>query len=230
MFFSGHIRGDLLVARPHEKEELLRMGFRGQFYGLESFNYESAKTIGKGMQSDKLKQGMLDVRDYFTKHGSKQYRGTIALIAGLPYESEESFISSYNWLLENWSDQSIIINPLEIYQKSALNVSLFEQSFEKYGYREITDIPTNLPDMVNGPQLSRNVMIWENDYTNYYRIRKIVKDVMSSGWEKFSRISFNLSADLSGNGIEHTLSLKGQEIDEEEHKKFAAEYIRKKLQ
>jgi len=230
LFFSGHIRGDLLVARPHEKEELLRMGFRGQFYGLESFNYESAKTIGKGMQSDKLKQGMLDVRDYFTKHGSKQYRGTIALIAGLPYESEESFISSYNWLLENWSDQSIIINPLEIYQKSALNVSLFEQSFEKYGYREITDIPTNLPDMVNGPQLSRNVMIWENDYTNYYRIRKIVKDVMSSGWEKFSRISFNLSADLSGNGIEHTLSLKGQEIDEEEHKKFAAEYIRKKLQ
>ena len=229
LFFSGHIRGDLLVARPQEKEELLRMRFRGQFYGIESFNYQSAKTIGKGMQSERLKQGLLDVRDYFTKHGSGLYRGTIALIAGLPYESEQSIADNYKWLVNNWSDQSIIVNALEIYKSSPINVSLFEQNYEKYGYREMTDIPTDLSGLWNGPSMSRNVMYWENDYTNYFRIRKLVNELMQDNWEKFSRISFNLSADLSGKGIEHTLALKSQEINEEEHIQFANAYIEKKL-
>lgn len=229
LFFSGHIRGDLLVARPHEKEELLRMGFSGQFYGLESFNYESAKTIGKGMQSDKLKQGMLDVRDYFLKHGNKRYRGTIALIAGLPYESEQSIINNYNWLLENWVDQSIIVNALEIYKSSPINASLFEQNFEKYGYREMKEIPEDTSGLWKGPSMSRNVVNWENDHTNYFRIRKLVNDLMQDNWKKFSRISFNLSADLSGKGIDHTLSLKSQSIDEQEQRDFADSYIRKKL-
>lgn len=229
LFFSGHIRGDLLVARPQEKEELLRMNFKGHFYGLESFNYESAKTIGKGMQSDKLKQGMLDVRDYFLKNGNGRYRGTIALIAGLPYESEDSIRNNYKWLVDNWSDQSIIVNALEIYRSSPINASLFEQNFEKYGYREMTEIPSDLTDLWNGPSLSRNVVHWENDHTNYFRIRKLVSELMRDNWDKFSRISFNLSADLSGKGIDHTLSLKTQDIDEERQREFTQQYIQKKL-
>lgn len=231
VFFNAHIRGDLLVSRPQDKEELLRMGVRSHFYGLESFNYESAKVCGKGMQSEKLKQGMLDIKDYFTKHGNKRYRGTIALIAGLPYESEESIIESYNWLIENWSTQSVMINPLDIYRSTAVGTkSVFEENFEKFGYREMSN--TNgwdISKLARGPQFVKDVLIWENDHTNYFRIRQIVTDLQKNPDQNFYRIAFNLAADLSGKGLDHSLSIKDNDCDEEEHRIFASQYIKKKL-
>lgn len=230
LFFNAHIRGDLLVGRPQDKEELLRLGVRAHFYGIESFNYESAKVCGKGMKSEKLKEGLLEVKDYFTKNGNGRYRGTIALIAGLPYETEQSIIDNYNWLINNWQDQSVMINPLDIYKSSPDNVSLFEKNFEKYGYREMTNTEGwNLDGLARGPQFVKNVTIWENDYTNYYRIRKLVTDITKDTIDKFYRISFNLAADLSGKDIDHSLSIRSNHIDYDEHKIFAAQYIKKKL-
>jgi hypothetical protein len=207
------------------------MGIRAHFYGLESFNYESAKTCGKGMKGDKLKQGMLDIKDYFKTYGNGRYRGTIALIAGLPYETEESIVSNYNWLLDNWTDQSMMLNPLDIYKSSISNISLFEQNLEKYGYREMADttgweLTKNMP---RGPQFVKNIMIWENDYTNYYKIRKLVADLKKDTYCNFHRISYNLPGDLSNRGLDYTLSIKGDLPIDSEQREFTSQYITKKL-
>ena len=67
-YFTGFLRADLLVSRPKDKEELLRMGFLGHFYGIETFNHDTGKIIGKGMNPDKLQQGLIDVRKYLSEN------------------------------------------------------------------------------------------------------------------------------------------------------------------
>lgn len=231
-FFNAHIRGDLLVARPQDKEQLLRMGVRAHFYGVESFNHESAKVCGKGMESERLKQGLLDIREYFQTHGNGLYRGTIALIAGLPFETEEKIAESYQWLLDNWMDQSMMINPLDIYKNSAMNQSKFEQNYEKYGYRDMAEediVGWDESSLASGPGFVSNVVIWENDYTNYFKIRKLVKDLRQNGFHDFKQISFNLSGDLSGKDLNHMMTLTGHQLNKEQHRAFADRYIERKL-
>ena len=104
--FSGFIRADLVVARPHEREELLRMNFLGQYYGIETFNHASGKAVGKGMDPEKLKQGLLDLKKYYLSENRKVYRGTISLILGLPHETIETLENTQQWLVDNWQDQA----------------------------------------------------------------------------------------------------------------------------
>ena len=41
------------------------MGLRSHFYGLETFHQPAGKSIGKGINTDKLKEGLLKVQDWF---------------------------------------------------------------------------------------------------------------------------------------------------------------------
>jgi len=137
-WFSGYIRADLLISRPQDKEHLLRMNFLGQYYGIESFKYESAKAVGKGMRSERLKQGLLELKQYFTSR--KQYRGHISLIVGLPHDSKNDIINSYNWLKQYWFDQAISFHTLYIPNiKGSEKQSKFSFNRAKYGYTESTN-------------------------------------------------------------------------------------------
>ena len=111
--FGGYIRADLLHIRPGDIEHLARMQFNGQFYGIESFNRPSAAAIGKGMDSDKIKQVLLDTKAYFLKHNG-YYRGSISLIAGLPYDTEETMGETLKWCEEHWKTNNVLIHPLVI--------------------------------------------------------------------------------------------------------------------
>ena len=137
-FMASFIRADLLVSRKRDREELLRMGVTAHYYGIETFNEKAGKYIGKGMNPEKLKAGMIEVKDYFKKHVGNRYKGTIALIAGLPGETVESLEQTKKWLIENWRDQIVAPNVLEIHKPipGARNSTLDEE-YEKLGYREI---------------------------------------------------------------------------------------------
>ena len=233
-FFMAYLRADLLISRPKDKEELIRMGVKAHFYGVETFHHEAGKSIGKGMSPDKMKQGLLDVKKYFKTNSDGRYRATVSMIAGLPHESEDSITDGYNWLVKNWADQSVIISPLDIYRSPEINnMALLEKNFENYGYREMTDIneyhDIHSPVMSNGPQFSKDVFIWENDYTNYYRVRRLVNDFRDANHNKFYSGSFNLSNDLSGKGLDYSLSMLGDDTREEEQVSFTRQYIDKKL-
>ena len=111
--FGGYIRADLLHSRPNDIEHLARMRFNGQFYGVESFNRSSAKAVGKGMEPKKIKQAILNTKDYFMKHNG-YYKGTISLIVGLPYETEDTLNENKKWLDEHWETQHTAYTPLFI--------------------------------------------------------------------------------------------------------------------
>lgn len=232
-FFASHIRADLLISRPQEREELLRMNNLFHFYGIESFNYESAKVCGKGMKSDRLKQGLIDLKQFFHNNGTGRYRGTIGLIAGLPYESEESVINTINFLYEHWKGENVMLNPLDIYQRSLANVSIFEEKFEEFGYRVMSEIPEEYLNgsrpQAMGPRFTPNSIIWENDHTNYYRIREIVSKLRSTFKDHFRLACFELSNDFSGKGIENSLTIGYAQFGGEHQQRFVEEYKRQKL-
>ena len=110
---TGFIRADLLAARPDDKIYLAEMGFWAQYYGIESFNQKAGQTVGKGINPDRLKAGLLEAKDYFNKHCGR-YRASASLILGLPYETQESLYDGLNWYRANMPEENLILQPLYI--------------------------------------------------------------------------------------------------------------------
>lgn len=173
-WFSAFIRADLMVGRPQDREELLRMRVLGHLYGVESFNTKSARTIGKGMDSEKLKAGLIDCKKYFQTHSVDMYRGSISLILGLPYETFDSLETTRQWLLANWLGQSYIVYALDIPDHELHSPSEFSIDAKKYGYTRIADKDL-MPDSVNVVKqiFGQSVMMWQNDHMNVYQARDL---------------------------------------------------------
>lgn len=175
-FFSGFIRADLLISRPKDREELLRMNFLGQFYGVETFHPTAAKAIGKGMDPDRVKEGLVDLKKYFTTHGKKQYRATLALIFGLPGEDFESLDRSKKWLIDNWQTQNFLASWLDIPKGQFEHPSKMSLDYKKYGYVEILEQELAPLERAKTTGHGADVMYWQNDQMNFYQARDLVED------------------------------------------------------
>jgi hypothetical protein len=168
--FNAFIRGDILFSRPQQLELLAEARVWGHYYGIETFNHETGKAIGKGMHPDKIKQGLLDTRDYFHNHNEGYYRGTVSLIYGLPKETPESILSGLDWLCNNWSDQNVIAFPLNLSLTG--KKSKLDENYEKYGYSIMGQEKRELYNRHNF--FSNDLTIWENQYMNMYDAIELV--------------------------------------------------------
>ena len=141
---GGYARGDLIAGRKKSWETYIEMGFMNHFYGIESLHHPSAKAVGKGMEIGKLKDGLLEFKEYAYKNNGF-FAGYISLIAGLPNETYETLDEGRKWLTENWQDNYSAIGVLSlnmpVYQgkykhiaDELANLSLIERNPEKYGY------------------------------------------------------------------------------------------------
>jgi len=163
-FFAGFVRADLLVSRKQDREHMLRMGFLGQFYGIESTNPETLKIVGKGMHPDKLLPGLLEARDYFKNNGRKIYHSTLSFIAGLPHETMSSLHKTVEWLTTHWRQSDILYFPMEVFLPGAEGEGLLSEiskNIEKYGYFE------SEVDPIHGSHFhAPNLMNWKNEHMN----------------------------------------------------------------
>lgn len=161
-WFTGFIRADLLITRPSDRYELLRMGMLGQFYGIESFNPETVRFIGKGLHPDKMKEGLIDIKDFFIKHVGKKFRPAINLIAGLPYETQESLELTYQWIKNNWFPLYSNAETFEITKIKNNKNSYISNNYQKLGYKEILNEKIISPD----EDASDHYLQWENNNMN----------------------------------------------------------------
>lgn len=136
--FTAYIRPDLLIRRPQDREQLLRMNVLAHFYGIETMNTPTGKAVGKGMPSEELKAGLLDVRRYFETHG-EYYRTTMSVIYGLPYETLDTISDAEQWFINNWQQQCVLVYPLRINKSTAGVESKISANLAKYGYTEIPE-------------------------------------------------------------------------------------------
>jgi radical SAM superfamily enzyme YgiQ (UPF0313 family) len=151
-------RADLLITHTKYWDAMIAMGYVSHHYGLETFNHASGKSIGKGMHPDKIKTGLLKVKEYFGARSD--YRATISLIAGLPYETMGSIKSGIQWIYDNLPDEHVVVYPLFIPHpeySDQTQKSLFSKDHTHYGYRDTTENIDTL-DWDKG-------MKWVNDQT-----------------------------------------------------------------
>jgi radical SAM superfamily enzyme YgiQ (UPF0313 family) len=184
----GFARADLFVSRPQDWDIMLKMGFIGHHYGIESTNHKSLKAVGKGMDPEKLLTKLLDAKQYFRKHGS--YKGQISLIAGLPFETHETLEKTLKWTRDNWSTENTLLFPLYIPLENGGDAkSKLSIDWKKWGYKQSS---IDYKDIIKKEYLGSRVntqygvgdgliedyigMSWENSEWNILDVYKIVSD------------------------------------------------------
>lgn len=129
--FHGYVRSDLIIHRgQREIDALLDLGVTGHWYGVESLNHKSAASVGKGMASDKVKEGLLDLDKIFTVN--------MSFILGLPHESMESMRNTMEWIWKHFQHRQVQMYPLEIKDNRIDTKSKLELS-SNYGW-DVTDV------------------------------------------------------------------------------------------
>jgi len=245
-WFTGYIRLDLLIARPDERKHLADMNFYGHYYGVETFNHKTAKAFKKGMNPDKIKEGLLSLKEYYS--GTGKYRGTVSLILGGPYEPVDSMYSTLNWLTENWNEHSVMPYPMYIPIGELARASELTKNYEKYGYkaRPYEFFQEKYPDdhyALNRIKLSRfESILWENEYIDIVQALNIHKDFMDTISEKEFKVqNFSMPKFTARRGsnnqdppMEDRLALTVKEaIDEledgDKREEWCREYITRKL-
>jgi radical SAM superfamily enzyme YgiQ (UPF0313 family) len=182
-YFTGFLRADLIHSRPKDLTELARMNFIGHYYGIESFHRPSAKSIGKGLDPEKIKKSLVNTKDYFKKI-NKPYRGTISLILGLPYETIESLEQTKQWLIDNWQGNDFIVFVLTIPNSPDSRDSLISKDYKKYGYRELSseEIEKHLKlKSMDSPRVAAEGtdLFWINEHMDIFKAREILDEFIS---------------------------------------------------
>ena len=137
--FVGFTRADLLISHGKEAwDDMIDAGYTSHAYGIETFNHASGKTVGKGMKPEKVKDGILEVQDYFNQKSEHHYAGTFTMIAGLPYETYETLDDGKEWLNKNWTDHAVTYFPLLLQtpnndQMDNMDAKVLD-NFNEYGY------------------------------------------------------------------------------------------------
>ena len=149
---AGYIRGDLLVHKQKDWQMIDDIGLNTQFYGIESFNTPSAKSVGKGMQSGKLQDGLLEYKEHMKSKG--HFQAHLSLIAGLPHETLGTLRETKAWIEENWVGQSSQIMPLWIpdQHRPYEEQSRFAMDPGRYGFTRTTMAESSNGHWEDGPQ------------------------------------------------------------------------------
>jgi hypothetical protein len=188
------------------------------------------------MHPDKVKQGLVDVKNYFKSHGNKRYRGFTSLIAGLPADTEESIWQAYDWIKQNWLGESFMFLPLEISEISPVNnSSKMSLNYAKYGYKPMSQeaIDKELadhPSFYLQTGLRGSNIYWENEHTNFFKMDRITRAIKEDTYKhNFGIPSFTLSADITGDDIDTSLAKSVRVYFDDETRAFISNYKQKKL-
>lgn len=126
--FSSYLRLDLMIAHPQTQDMLIESGLKSTFFGLETLNHGAGKFIGKGMDPEKIKRGLLDFRSKYP-----DVIVSIGMIGGLPGESLDDMEESHRFLTEEAGVHSISWSPLFINSGSDMSVNALKYGYTKDG-------------------------------------------------------------------------------------------------
>ena len=162
--FNGYNRIELIAKKPEQLPLLKEINFNSMFFGIESLNQESAKSVGKGLHPEIVKETLYKIRDYF----NNKIVISAGFIVGLPHDTPETFHQWSQWL----DHKDCPIDEPRYWNLMIHSTSTFKSQFnltpEKYGYT-LLDYPH----------------FWKNDVWDFNTCAKIVnkklKDNLESG-------------------------------------------------
>lgn len=171
--YWAYIRLDLLIAHPESVSLLFDSGLRACFFGIESWNPDTGKIIGK--KADKSGQLRM-IKSIKDRYGDALLLEA-SFIAGLPRETKDSLQSTIDTLL---SDECRLdfcgMSPFFLKdQKFVTNnfVSRISQNPEHYGYR------------ITGRE--GDWLFWANDHFDSDTATEIAEDFMTRSRQKYTK-------------------------------------------
>ena len=223
--------------------------------GIETFNHEAGKLVRKGMDPDKLQQGLLEFQAYTDIHSPKRYRANIQMICGIPGETIESWNNSLAWLNTHWVRQSASEHILEIgdYDDTLTNQSRFTKELvsnglvklearQNPGYDVFKDANKDVIFQSTTPRgggvgSTRNdIVIWQHNTMDWYQAETLVKDFYSDNGFKGLRgcnpfLTDRLFVYHETNQYEDVYDKRVSEVDtaDQKYKDHVQDYINKKL-
>jgi radical SAM superfamily enzyme YgiQ (UPF0313 family) len=128
--FGMFVRLDLLMKQKEFWPEMKEVA-SGMLFGVESFNVKSLKSIGKTPHPEKIKDWLLEIREYFTE--TITYSG---FIIGLPFDDPDEHEKTQEWLEKNKALDGYDFRPLYVASPDAPTEELsdFDVAIDKYGY------------------------------------------------------------------------------------------------
>lgn len=135
--FGCFSRMDLINKFKHQADLLIEMGMVGTFFGIESLQPDSCKSIGKGLHPNKVK----DCLYWLNEKWENKCNISAGFILGLPHDTLEYFDELFAWSMEKDNPiQHIQFYPLHLNDvsknpKVGSYVSEFGLNPEIYGYK-----------------------------------------------------------------------------------------------
>lgn len=190
----AYTRLDVMVMQPQQLDLLKEIGLVSTWIGLETLHEKTSKIIGKGMDPEKRKSMLIEMRK---KWGYDIYVD-VGYIVGLPYEDSESIKNAVEFSLEkdNIIDhlqlQPLILNP-KTGAYPYTTRSDMDLNYKKYGY----DIPdfskpnfwtkddgTDITSMLDAMTLAYNLQthLNQNEDKSRSSFDLEVKDMSSSNY------------------------------------------------
>jgi Radical SAM superfamily len=109
--FFAYLRLDLISKYPEMISLLAQMGLKSAFFGIESLNDKSAKSIGKGLGETKTIETLKNIKNSW----GNSIHTTASFIIGLPYENTMTLNSWLPKLLDpNFPIDYVAMFPLTI--------------------------------------------------------------------------------------------------------------------
>jgi radical SAM superfamily enzyme YgiQ (UPF0313 family) len=158
--YVAYARADLLISHPHTLSLLKESGCVSMQFGIETFNKESGKTIGKSMDKEKIINGL-----NWIKETAPNISIGSGFIIGLPYETKEMIKETVDWL----DSKSCPLDNKEIY---ALSLPRTKNRFEhskmminpnEYGYKDLNP-------------LQKDKIPWDNGLINWFEAEALVNE------------------------------------------------------
>lgn len=163
----AYTRLDVMVTQPDQVDLLKEIGLVSTWIGLETLHEKTSKIIGKGMDPEKRKTMLVELRK---KWGNDVYADA-GYIVGLPYEDSESIKKSVEFslqkdnIIDHLQLQPLILNPKNGNLPNTTRSDM-DLNYEKYGY-SIPDVSapnmwakedgTDIKSMSDAVQLAREL-------------------------------------------------------------------------
>lgn len=213
--FAGYIRADLLHSHNEQIELIAECNIAGHYYGIETFNHESGKSIGKGLHPERQQQTLIEATNYFETH-MDIFTASMGMVIGLPYETEETIMKTVEWLNQYWLNYQVTPYPLMIPKSDSEFMSVMGINLKEYGYEHIVD-----HHVKNINILDDDLIFWKSPWMNSYKALILRQQVRDNFKGKISFGAFSLPSVVSILGT----SVNKQRLDIDTFKKYKQQHI-----
>jgi len=234
----SYIRVDMLYAKKGTLDKLVKSGVKAFFFGIESLNERTSKSINKGLSGDKLKNYMIEIKKQYP-----ELHITAGFIVGLPYEPLEIFNNNMEWCIESNVFDSIVLHPLGIYVgNSVSDLSPFSYEYKNYGYEVMSDDEIDKRVKSFSPEKNiKEVMLkyrydykfkdyllpWKNEHMDFLDAINAVNEFNKSGISTKMKLAGFAAISMSFNKytVEEILHTRMKDIDFMKQTKEAISFI-----